>query len=73
MNKRHKLLRRVFSAVMALVLAVSPLPTYAFAASVPTSTTIDGNAADFTGAWKSAHDKPCLLYTSDAADDTCCV
>ena len=43
---------------MALVLAVSLLPTYAFAASVPTSTTIDGNTADFTGAWKSAHDKP---------------
>mgnify|MGYP004514294725 CR=1 FL=1 len=58
MNKRHKLLRRVFSTVMALVLAVSLLPTYAFAASVPTSTTIDGNTADFTGAWKSAHDKP---------------
>lgn len=35
MNKRHKLLRRVFSTVMALVLAVSLLPTYAFAASVP--------------------------------------
>ena len=50
-NKRHKLLRRVFSTVMALVLAVSLLPTYAFA----TSTTTDGNAADFTGAWKSAH------------------
>lgn len=50
MNKRHKLLRRVFSTVMALVLAVSLLPTYAFAASVPTSTTIGGNAADFTGA-----------------------
>lgn len=58
MNKRHKLLRRVFSTVMALVLAVSLLPTYAFAASVPTSTTIDGNATDFTGAWKSAHYKP---------------
>ena len=58
MNKRHKLLRRVFSTVMALVLAVSLLPTYAFAASVPTSTTTDGNAADFTGAWKSAHYKP---------------
>lgn len=58
MNKRHKLLRRVFSTVMALVLAVSLLPTFAFAASVPTSTTIDGNAADFTGAWKSAHYKP---------------
>lgn len=58
MNKRHKLLRRVFSTVMALVLAVSLLPTYAFAASVPASTTIDGNAADFTGAWKSAHYKP---------------
>lgn len=43
---------------MALVLAVSLLPTYAFAASVPTSTTIDGNTTDFTGAWKSAHDKP---------------
>lgn len=57
-NKRHKLLRRVFSTVMALVLAVSLLPTYAFAASVPTSTTTDGNAADFTGAWKSAHYKP---------------
>ena len=55
MNKRHKLLRRVFSTVMALVLAVSLLPNYAFAASVPASTTIDGNAADFTGAWKSAH------------------
>lgn len=54
MNKRHKLLRRVFSTVMALVLAVSLLPTYAFAASVPASTTTDGNAADFTGAWKSA-------------------
>lgn len=54
-NKRHKLLRRVFSTVMALVLAVSLLPTYAFAARVPTSTTTDGNAADFTGAWKSAH------------------
>lgn len=53
-NKRHKLLRRVFSTVMALMLAVSLLPTYAFAASVPTSTTTDGNAADFTGAWKSA-------------------
>lgn len=58
MNKRHKLLRRVFSTVMALVLAVSLLPTYAFAASVPTSTTIDGNTTDFTGAWKSAHYKP---------------
>ena len=58
MNKRHKLLRRVFSTVMALVLAVSLLPTYAFAASVPASTTTDGNAADFTGAWKSAHYKP---------------
>lgn len=58
MNKRHKLLRRVFSTVMALVLAVSPLPTYAFAASVPASTTIDGNTTDFTGAWKSAHYKP---------------
>lgn len=58
MNKRHKLLRRVFSTVMALVLAVSLLPTYAFAVSVPTSTTTDGNAADFTGAWKSAHYKP---------------
>ena len=57
-NKRHKLLRRVFSTVMALVLAVSLLPTYAFAASVPTSTTTDGNTADFTGAWKSAHYKP---------------
>lgn len=57
-NKRHKLLRRVFSTVMALVLAVSLLPTYAFAASVPTSTTIDGNTTDFTGAWKSAHYKP---------------
>lgn len=43
---------------MALVLAVSLLPTYAFAASVPTSTTIDGNTTDFTGAWKSAHYKP---------------
>ena len=43
---------------MALVLAVSLLPTYAFAASVPTSTTTDGNTADFTGAWKSAHYKP---------------
>lgn len=58
MNKRHKLLRRAFSTVMALVLAVSLLPTYAFAASVPTSTTIDGNTTDFTGAWKSAHYKP---------------
>lgn len=61
MNKRHKLLRRVFSTVMELVLAVSLLPTYAFAASVPTSTTTDGNAADFTGAWKSAHYKPGLI------------
>lgn len=58
MNKRHKLLRRVFSTVMVLVLAVSLLPTYAFAASVPASTTIDGNTTDFTGAWKSAHYKP---------------
>ena len=58
MNKRHKLRRRVLSTVMALVLAVSLLPTYAFAASVPTSTTIDGNTTDFTGAWKSAHYKP---------------
>ena len=58
MNKRHKLLRRVFSTVMALVLAVSLLPTYVFAASVPTSTTTDGNTTDFTGAWKSAHYKP---------------
>lgn len=58
MNKRHKLLRRVFSTVMALVLAVSLLPAYAFAASVSTSTTIDGNTTDFTGAWKSAHYKP---------------
>lgn len=58
MNKRHKLLRRVFSTVMALVLAVSLLPTYAFSASVPTSTTTDGNTTDFTGAWKSAHYKP---------------
>ena len=64
-NKRHKLLRRVFSTVMALVLAVSLLPTYAFAASVPTSTTIDGNTTDFTGAWKSAHDKP-STYTVTA-------
>lgn len=58
MNKRHKLRRRVFSTVMALVLAVSLLPTFAFAVSVPTSTTIDGNTTDFTGAWKSAHYKP---------------
>lgn len=65
MNKRHKLLRRVFSTVMALVLAVSLLPAYAFAASVPTSTTIDGNTTDFTGAWKSAHYKP-ATYTVTA-------